>query len=293
MIPKNIPDDINAELLLSYFPEGSCKVSFSGLHKRNTYNDLIGLEENADGTLLLTIGRTSLYNTLPELMFHPVDRFGNLPDQNEKELFEQEYEAQEHEIENARKFFAPIDLQLLRLRMSVRERLEEYTKTDKILIGILGDEIGKEQRQNRFVKQIIPFLPYCRTIRGNKTSLTLMLRKVFKEEGLDINIHPKEYVFTDPDPRYDEHVGNDLDALYAGNTFSESATTYDIHYWSDEECNAHFLQFVEEIETLRQFVQDYFMAIDEILHFNLCCDGAPIVLSDETTYNYMNYNMNI
>ena len=48
MLPKNIPDDINIELLLSLFPEGQCKVSFIGTHKRNTYNDFMGLEELSD-----------------------------------------------------------------------------------------------------------------------------------------------------------------------------------------------------------------------------------------------------
>ena len=59
MLPKNIPEDINVELLLSYFPEGTCKVALKGLHKRNTYNDIIDVEESREGLLLLGIGRNS------------------------------------------------------------------------------------------------------------------------------------------------------------------------------------------------------------------------------------------
>lgn len=292
MLPKNIPDDINIELLLSYFKKGSCKVAFNGLHKRNAYNDLMDMEDE-NGTLKLTVGRTSLYNVLPELMFHPVDRFDNLPAANEKELFEEEYEAQEREIEHAYKFFAPIDLMLLRLRLSIRERLKEYVETDKIMIDILGDEISEAQRQNRFIGQVLPFLPFCKLIRGNRTYLALMLRKVFMEEGLSISVEDKKYEFTDPCPNYDTQLGSNINGFYVGNTFYERVTTYDIRFWPERFCDADFLKVVEEIEVFRQFIQDYFMGLEEMLKFNISCDTDSIRLSDESVYNYMNYNMNI
>ena len=292
MLPRNIPEDINIELLLSYFPEGSCKVAFSGLHKRNAYNDLMDLEDD-NGTLKLIVGRTSLYNVLPELMFHPIDRFDNLPAANEKEVFEEEYDAQEREIENAYRFFAPIDLMLLRLRLSIRERLKEYAETDKVMIDILGDEISEAQRQNQLIRQVLPFLPFCKWIRGNKTNLTLMLRKVMKEEGIDICVNEKKLEFTDLNPQYGSYLGSDINNCYVGNTFYEQVTTYDIHYWPENDCDANFLKLVEEIETLRLFIQDYFMGLDELLMFNICYDGDPVRLSDESVYNYMNYNMNI
>ena len=110
MLPRNIPEDINIELLLSYLPEGSFKLAFRGLHKRNSYKDIVDVEEKRDGTLLFGIGRNSLYNALPEFMFHSVDRFDNIPKSEEKERFAEEYQRQEQEKENAYKFFAPIDL---------------------------------------------------------------------------------------------------------------------------------------------------------------------------------------
>lgn len=293
MLPKNIPDDINIELLLSYFPEGSCKVSFSGMHKRNSYNDFMGIEELPDDTMLLSVGRSSLYNDLPELLFHPIDRFDDLPATEEKERFEEEYKAQQIEKEQAHRFFAPIDLMLLRLRLMVRERLNVYAETDKIMIDVLGDEITETQKQNRFIKKVIPFLPQCKSIRGNKTYLTLMLRKVLLEEGLTIHVGSQKHSFTDPHPRYNVQLGSDSDSLYLGNTYDDQAMTYTIHYWSEDDCDESFLQFVEELETFRKFIQDYFIAVDEILLFDISRDEEPLRLSDEMTYNYMNYNMNI
>lgn len=293
MLPKNIPDDINIELLLLLFPEGQCKVSFTGTHKRNTYNDFMGLEELSNDTMLLNVGRSSLYNTLPELLFHPIDRFDNLALSGDKEKFEAEYDAQELEKEQAHKFFAPFDLMLLRLRMMVRERLNVYADTDKIMIDILGDELTEAQKKNRFVKKALPFLPFCKSIRGNKTYLTLMLRKILMEEGLNIYVCDQKHTFTDAHPKYNIQLGSDTDSLYLGNTYDDPAMTYNIHYWSEADCNEFFLQFVDELETFRKFIQDYYLAVDEILKFDISCDNEPLHLSDETKHNYMNYNMNI
>jgi hypothetical protein len=293
MIPKNIPDDINIELLLSLFPEGECKVSFNGTHKRNTYNDFMGLEELSDNTVLLNVGRSSLYNSLPELLFHPIDRFDNLSPKYDRDKFEEEYDAQELEKEKAHKFFAPFDLLLLHLRMKVRDRLEVYTESDKKMIDILGDELTESQKSNRFVKKALPFLPLCKSIRGNKTYLTLMLRKIFMEEGLTINVCDQKHTFIDSHPRYNIILGSDTDSIFLGNTFDEQTLTYSIHYWSEEECNESFMQFVEELETFREYIQDYYLAVDGILEFDISSDEEPIVLSDEKTYNYMNYNTNI
>lgn len=293
MLPKNIPDDINIELLLSLFPEGQCKVSFTGTHKRNAYNDFIGLEELSDNSLLLNVGRSSLYNALPELLFHPIDRFDNLSPTDDKEEFDAEYDAQEHEKEQAHKFFAPFDLLLLRLRMMVRERLEVYAESDKIMIGVLGDELTGSQKENRFVRKTLPFLPFCRLIRGNKTYLTLMLRKILMEEGLTIDVCDRKHTFTDSHPKYNIQLGTDSDSLYLGNTYDKQAMTYTVHYWSEDGCNETFLQFVEELEVYRKFIQDYYIAVDGILKFDISCDEEPLRLSDEMKYNYMNYNMNI
>ena len=246
-----------------------------------------------DNSFLLTVGRNSLYNALPEYMFHPIDRFDNLPKYEEKERFEEQLDQQQEEIENAYRFFAPIDTLLIWLRTEVRQRLEKYATEDIIMQQIIGDGLTDEQRSNRFIRQILPFLPQCRNIRGNKTMLTLLLRKVFMEEGLAIDICRQEVTMTDEQPRYQESVDMEVGDGYVGNIFDDTITTYTIYYWSDDECGPQFLQFVREVEELRLFLMDYFLAVDEVLHFNICHDEPPLRLGDEIFYNYLNYNTNL
>ena len=117
-----------------------------------------------------------------------------------------------------------------------------------------------------------------------------MLRKIFMEEGLLLEIHRHVQTNEDTEPRYDESLDASLDSLYVGNMYDQLVTKYDLHYWSQDDCDEHFLQFVKEVEEFRSFVQDYFMSIEEILRFDISNDGPTLRLSDDMVYNYLNYN---
>lgn len=292
IVPENVPQDINAEVFLGFFPQGTFRVKFCGLHKRNAYNDILEIEKEQE-KFLLHLGRNSLYNSLPEFLFHSIDRFDNIPEKEKKQRFSEEYAKQEKEKEQAYKFFSPIDTLLFQLRLEVRERLNKYVESNTVIQDILLDKLTAEQRENRFVKRTTPYISSCKTIRGNRTLITLLLRKVLAEEGLKINVKSKQTEFTDEEPRYGNSEGCEIGDVYVGNTYSESVITYSISYWSDEDCNEDFLPLVNDLEVFRQFVQDYFISVDSILVFDVSKDTSPLRISDTTLYNYLNYNTNI
>ena len=293
-MPYLLPADLNAELLLNYFPKGKFRVSHQGLHKRNSYGDIIEVEDMVDKDAIhATLGRMSIYNSLPEYMFHPVDRFDNLPVNNESEAFHNEVDKQEQEIADAFRFFSPIDVLLFHLRSNVRGQIEKYTCGDVVMQQILGDRLTEKQRANRFIRQFVPFLPQCKYIRGNRSLLTFLLRKVLLEEGLRVEIKQEMSNFTDKHPRYDNQVDAVLGDSYVDNSYFENVTVYSISYWSDEECNEKFLSFVDELEELRLFLRDYFLFVEDELVFHITQDYPPLRLNDEKIYNYLNYNTNI
>lgn len=292
IVPENVPQDINAEVFLGFFPQGTFRVKFCGLHKRNAYNDILEIEKEQE-KFLLHLGRNSLYNSLPEFLFHSIDRFDNIPEKEKKQRFSEEYAKQEKEKEQAYKFFSPIDTLLFQLWLEVRERLNKYVESNTVIQDILLDKLTAEQRENRFIKRTTPYISSCKTIRGNRTLITLLLRKVLAEEGLKINVKSKQTEFTDEEPRYGNSEGCEIGDVYVGNTYSESVITYSISYWSDEDCNEDFLPLVNDLEVFRQFVQDYFISVDSILVFDVSKDTSPLRISDTTLYNYLNYNTNI
>lgn len=292
VVSENIPQDINAEVFLGFFPQDTFCVKFCGLHKRNVYNDILEIEKKQD-KFLLHLGRNSLYNSLPEYLFHSIDRFDNIPEREKKQKFSEEYAKQEREKEQAYKFFSPIDILLFQLRLEVRERMNKYVESNIVIQDILLDKLTTEQRENRFIKRTIPYISSCKTIRGNRTLITLLLRKVLADEGIKINVKSKRTEFTDEKPRYGNSEGCEIGDVYIGNTYSESVLTYSISYWSDEDCNDEFLLFVNDLEIFRQFVQDYFISVDSVLVFDVSKDLSPLRISDTTQYNYLNYNTNI
>lgn len=290
--PENIPEDIDGEVFYSFFPKDALTIKFCGMHKRNAYKDILDIVDAPD-KMQLNLGRNSLYNSLPEYLFHSIDRFDNIPEREKKEKFAEEYSKQEQEKEQAYRFFYPIDTFLFLLRLQVREQLSKYAESNITIQRIILDRLTKEQRANRFIKRTIPYISSCKNIRGDRTLLTLLLRKVFFDEGLTVNIEIKKTLFTDKEPRYCDRVGTQLGDLYAGNAFSDSVVSYSLTYWSDYDCNCNFLSFVDELEVFRQFVQDYFLSIDSILEFDISTDTSPLRLSDTTIYNYLNFNTNI
>lgn len=290
---KNIPSDLNAEELLLYMEGKPIKVALCGTHKRDAYMDVAGMEEKPDNSLSLHLLRNSVYDVLPEYMFHPIDRFDNIPANEMEERFAEELRKQEEEKENARRFFAPIDLLLLRLKCDVRKAMDSYAQHDKVLENVLTDSLSDEQRGNRFIRQVLPFMPSCRNIRGDRTLLTLMLRKVLGEEGLRIEPHTRSLTIEDDSPRYGYRLGSSVGETYTGNVFDEDVLYYDIHYWSDEECNERFLDFIDDINQFRLFIADWFLSVEDTLEFCIIKDEAPLRLSDTFVYNYLNYNTNI
>lgn len=288
---KRIPDDINAEILFSCFPEGKLKVQFDGTHHRNAYHDIKGLlaQDDVKKPLTLLLGRSSLYHILPEMMFHPFNRFTT----ENKEQFEEKYRTETKEKENALEFFAPVDLALFKIRLLVREKIQEYLESDKVLISLLSEGLSEKEKQNRFVQKTLPFLPACKYIRGDKTLMTLMLRKVLMDETIEIKVHQETMMFSDEHPRYSGSVGDQLDSFYLGNSYAEDVSVYEVHYWNEEECNQHFPKFIDDMETYRQFIQDHFMAVEDVFRFDISTDADGFYLSDETTYSYLNYNTNL
>ena len=85
VVPEYVPQDINAEVFWGFFPKDTFRVKFCGLHKRNAYNDILEIEKE-QVKFLLHLGRNSLYNSLPEYLFHSIDRFDNIPEREKLRL---------------------------------------------------------------------------------------------------------------------------------------------------------------------------------------------------------------
>lgn len=290
-----IPDDIRAEVINNYLGDIRKDISFIGSHKRNAYEDISSISQE-DGTIKIELSKLGLYDILPEALFHPIDRFDNIPSNEFKERFAEEIEQQRIEEANARIFFSPYDQFILRLSSIVTEIKQLEYNDSSILSNIICDSLPDEYKSNRFITRTIEFTPQCKSIRGDATKITLMLRKVMAEEGIKLTPRITTQSYTDENPKYGCKILQEDDVnteLYLGNTFDEDVLSYDVHYWDDRYCNESFLEFVKEMMVFENFLNDYFMGIETSIHFNISAYTLPVRLSDEICHNYLDYNTNI
>lgn len=290
----NIPADIRAEIVSNYMNGIKKEFVFLGSHKRNAYEDILSISED-DGSIKLELSKQGLYDILPEPLFHPIDRFDNIPANEYKERFAEEVEQQRIEEVKARSFFSSYDKFIFDLSSVVSQIKSTELNDNSVLADIICGPLSIEYKSNRFVSRTKEFIPRCQSIRGNETLITLMLRKVMSDEGLKLDKSLKSERFEDEKPRYNCQIPNEgyTEDLYLGSRYEEAVLQYDVTYWDDDYCDEPFLNFVNEIKVFEDFINDYFMGIETSIHFNISAQTLPVRLSDDLCYNYLNYNTNL
>lgn len=290
----SIPVDIRAEIINNYLADVDKEFLFLGNHNRNAYEDVLSISRD-DEVIKVELSRQGLYDILPEGLFHPIDRFDNIPANEYKERFAEEVEQQRVEEQNARLFFSAYDKFIFDLSSIVTQLKGTEFCGHSILSDIICDSLPNKYRANRFVNRVKEFTSRCSSIRGNISLLTLMLRKVMADEGLRLVLKSELATFEDSVPRYSCQLEQDEDSveLYLGNQYEEDVLWYEIQYWNDDFCNESFLEIVDEIRVFESFINDYFMGIETSLRFKISTYTHPVRLSDELFFNYLNYNTNI
>ena len=233
---------------------------------------------------------------MPEALFHPIDRFENIPANEYKEKFAEEYEAQQAEESNARRFFAPFDRFIFGLGCEIDRLKNDAYGDNSVLVEIICDGMPQKYKDNRFVRRMMPYTPLCGKLRGDRGLITLILRKILRDEGIVISEKTMPREFKDDTPRYNtllDSMADGPDDYYLGNVFIEPVVEYEILYWDEDECGPEFLPFVSEIKAFEEFVNEYFVGIETRIAFSISTDTLPIRLYDDLYRNYLDYNANL
>ncbi|MCX4284874.1 hypothetical protein [Duncaniella dubosii] len=288
------PSDIKAETLINYFAENLGEVSICGPHHRTAYEDIGEIRADDTGKIHISVYRPGLYDILPEGLFHPINRFENLPPEEYQERFHEEYERQLQEETQARTFFSSVDSFLLRMSCLVA-RLKDSYSDSKMISDIICDRIPEDVLKNRFVRQSLTYLPMCRRLRGDRILIALMLRKVLFDEGVFLSEETVNELHCDERPRYmcSLDASGDGEDIYLGKEYAQSEVRYRVRYWNEEETSGDFLSFIDEMKVFESFINDFFMGIEESLKFDITTESLPVRLSDKFCMNYLDYNTNM
>lgn len=290
-----IPTDIKAETFLNYLQGYLESVNINGMHKRNAYGDILTVSETSVG-IKCDVARDGIYDILPEALFHSIDRFDNIPANEYKERFYEEYEQQQIEEANARNFFAPFDRYLMTINQKIDTLREAGIYDESIISELFLDRLPDKFRLNRFVNRVVPYLPLCSKIRGDRTMISLMIRRILFDEGVQLEMYNIESTFEDTNPKYCCSIQNpdeENSDLYLGSSFEESVSEYTVKYWNEGECGEGFLQFIDEMKIFEEFINDFFIGIESSLTFNIVTQTLQVRLSDTIYHNFLGYNTNL
>lgn len=170
-------EDIRAEVIVSDLLAGKLRpedliIRFNGQQKRAKSKDIDRVEvvhkKHSRTQLELTLNRDSIYDTLPEGVFHqPSD---DLQTGSVSEMVD-EYRRQQQEEEEARKFFAPFENELFFQKSLIES--EEFQQLFQIQQSRLSSEVLKTlgidtNLPRAFTARLLRILPYSSHIAGDK-----------------------------------------------------------------------------------------------------------------------------
>ncbi|OQX72293.1 MAG: hypothetical protein B6D61_14220 [Bacteroidetes bacterium 4484_249] len=151
---KAKPSDIKAEVIIADLVErgfdfSKIIVKHDGLFKRNYSKDISDVYlDMVKDILVFNVSRDSLYDILPEGLFHHV--FGNLEADNRN----QEFEKLKQEEDNARKFFLPFDNEFFYQNIKLETELRKFFRNpDKQKYYISENKTEREIGDERFLKE--------------------------------------------------------------------------------------------------------------------------------------------
>ena len=163
------------------------RIDCVGSFQRNYLSDVAGFElsmVNAEKiTLVVRVNRDSLYNKLPEGVFHKIDRFVKLGTSASKKNFKEEFEEQKKEIEYSRKFFQPFDNLFFNVSLLIEKKISEnIANARKSIYDYFFRQTSLSNLSYPYREKIISFLPYLSKMRANIDHLGFFLSFLFQAE---------------------------------------------------------------------------------------------------------------
>ncbi len=174
--------DIKAEVVIADIHEhhvdfNNIEVKFVGTFERNYKKDINSLRvDMVKKAISLHVTRNSLYDVLPEGLFHPVTRFGGL---DSKEL-KNEFKKLKQEEEKARRFFQPFDQEFLLQRVQLE--LGERSLFEDPLVVFENLFPNKTSIPRKYYRQLLKYLPFTNYFKGNPELTAQCLSEIIGEK---------------------------------------------------------------------------------------------------------------
>lgn len=189
---KTMLSDIKSEIIIADliergYPLGKILVRNEGLFKRNFTKDVTDVYLDVmNDVLVFHVSRDSLYDILPQNMFHESKQLGNVESEERKKRFE----AIKKEEENARKFFLPFDNELFYQKVECESAYRSFLVDPGNFFQklFLFDDIGRP----KYTRKLVTYALYNNRFVGNIELTAACLSDLIGEEVRAVSFQNNE-----------------------------------------------------------------------------------------------------
>ena len=291
----DIPSGLNAEILaalLSEYAGNDYTIKHEGTFYRNYQEDVLGVNHKSK---TISVSRDSLYHLLPQALFHRIDLFRGITGKDFQDKFKDKWEEQKKEKEVAQGLFIPFDNAIFALKSDFQITLNKRLSQNSFLTDFIFDEFEKmEDIKNQYIQQLLLFLPYTESFRGNKSKLKLILHWILGDDiQFETHCYTKSYNNDDSNEYSCTLEGTSSGDLFCNNEYDDSCFLFLVKMQQDIEKidNEIFMQ-EQELEEFRVFFHHYFMPIFEEFEIHLG-DFRKKPIMDDISPVFLGYNTQI
>ena len=298
---KSMLTDINADVIVADLIESGLdferiSVRHDGLFKRNFSKDISDVYYDMINELLtIHISHDSLYDTLPDGLFHNI--FSDFDPENRR----LEFEKLKEQEKNARKFFLPFDyeffIQYVKLELTLRKY---FNNPEKFVHRIL---LFEKNLADEYAIKLTSYLLFVDKIIGNPELTALSLADILGQEVKYSTCYRDDHLSNNNNTIKNLHLekGNILgDNYICGNTISEGRNIWEfsIILSDDKAIKKYIEQEKNQINNVLKVFYEYFIPIEIEVKTNFICDeSTPFIIGEdavqetfETTNNYLGFN---
>lgn len=266
---------------------------FAGVHERTAKGDALSVTVSSTKkrtTLKYKYSRDGLYHTLPEYLFHPLDRYSDT--EGDKEAFLEKRAAQKKTEADAKEYFHPFDKTLNELRILFQKHLNDSVLDNDAFIIDFIIENGQLNKNNPFIRACLPAIINLRAHRGTHSLLSTALKMAFGNGLLSLS---REFACVPVAIDKEEcHICLDgsIDNLFCGNRFMDRTEVISVKYQTRITSQEEIETLTESVGEFRQFFRQWFLNSNQTLEIEFGDYSKPPVLNGTTsgTELYLNYN---
>lgn len=297
----NIPRETDADVAMSVIipcvnERTKCEViysyEFEGVADRTASGDVLSVEiknkTNTNPSVNFILKRDSIYHILPEFLFHPIDRYSGT--KGDVEEFEKRYKEQEEQERNALAYFKFFDQNYQEIKVNFQLWLNENIfKDNQFLSGFITSGYPFN-RENPYIKAVLPCIPWLRNHRGNKEMTEIALGFAFLGNAV-VRCEWKDY-----NMKLDKNIHSSLDGaiddLYCGSTFKIGSYLWFVSYQTKIDTTARLNELKTAVQEFSVFFKNWFLhAVDNLVIEFGDWEAVP-KLTDKNSINgiFLNYS---